>query len=408
MKVKVSCGMLLGILQLLSISTASACDEINQFLLGAVAATEQLVPVRTHTDYGGINTWFEGMEMRYSGSDSDKHDIGFRARPKFNGERAAEHQLASLGEARQSLDSTELLSNELERRYLLLIEVIAERAEVELISDRLVIAKDMNELQRSLVQTEAFDAEDLQDAEFEQMQNAQLLMLHSNRLNILLEQIGYSTDRAESAWSEGCAGTIPPLGNIVAHAESRTQQSDIALANLDVSRLTMDLQIAEQKLAYDRSKNGSFIKFLEVKHSIDSGRSEETTFGLSIPFGVDRTGLLERERDVNGANMSLLETQSRVALLQSQNMAELRWLLTESTHLKQVANNLAQQLERLKPVGQPGLLLRLQRKSHDQARAIKLNHIRAMRSYITWLSTGGLLVQQPLVNWLSASRPALK
>ena len=235
--------------------------DMRTYLLSAEQETSELVRdieiPREHT----IFNWFEEPEVRISINDDDEQVYGFRVRPRFSAEGRIERTVHELKIQQHRLLRKSLLNEALKRRYMMLIEIIAQQEQIELLGQEADLLNTKIKLLKQLVQTKSFDPEQLEIAEYEFSEVENIKTLNSRQLMKRTAQIGFDEAKISSILSSR-SNWLVSLSELKDNIGGGTTQSEGIDSNFRIQMLSTNLLLAQQDFELARKKKSSMAKVL--------------------------------------------------------------------------------------------------------------------------------------------------
>jgi len=397
------------VLWLMSYSSANGVENhIDEYLLGAERETLLSYPGVEPGSYDASPDWINEGEFRFSGDDQDEQSLAIRIRPKTSTERRAESSLIELRKLQTDLDYASAINNELENRYANLLSILGALIELDYLRNKKRLDEAAVKFHQSLMHSEKFDLQDLQEASLDSLESNHQLRLYESRLQQLIvkmesNQVQWQNDSIDK-WMQRLIS--------ISLMEKLTSQYLIQKNAIQTSYQFrgrhLRWQMAQQKLKREQGEANSWLKYVELKHvSRDTGDTE-TSLSLSIPFGGSGAQLLDREFAVNNADLSLRRTQNKLVIKLDDKVSDLGWHAEQFAVNQLEATELNGQLSNMSGSAQPGLILRLRSRLLSQQHQLRLIHLRAIDDYLDFLSMTGQLNSRPLKNWILRDTPIIQ
>ena len=381
--------------------------DMRSYLLSAEQEAADLVPVFEIPMVYRASAWLDEPEARFDLSDDDEQSYGLRFRPRSFGERSVERTIHHLEIQRLDLKYESIFNDALKKRYMMLIDILAHQEETNYLNQEADLLYAKRNFSRNLVQTTAFDPEQLEAFELELFQLKQQAKLSSARLQTMITQVGFAVNKM-SALLASRSDWLIPLSELVDTIAQGNDQADEAESNLRVLNNYTDLRIAQEDLKLARKKNNSFFKFIELNYTDKQNSMSEVRLSFAISLGGSQSGFLGRELDVHYAQSLLLKGQLETTQFLQQKYLTIHWLFDQSKMIQHTIDDINLRMSRRQKVGNPRLVLLLKQERLRQERKLWDTRHQAMRAYIESLHLSGQLVKQPLQNWLRVGRPYLK
>ena len=381
--------------------------DMRSYLLSAEEEAAELVPTLEIPTANGLLTWFDEPEARFNVSDDDEQSYSIRFRPRFGEERFAEQMIHELESQRRRLIQESILNDALQKRYTVLIDILEQQTEIDYLDEKVDLLRKKINLCRNLVQTYAFDPEQLEIVELEFSEVKQYAKLNAARLETMVRQAGFAGGKmlallkSRSKW-------LLPLSELLDIVAPLSDQSDVPDANPRVRNDHTDLRTAQEDLELARKKDNPFLRFLELKYTDKIKNVSEVSLSFAISLGSMKSRYLRREFDIRNAEALLLRRRLEMAHLLRQKHSTIHWLSDQSQAVENILADISLRMSRHHKQDNPRSLLRMKEEQFAQQRRLKELHFQAMRTYIDYLYSSGQLIEQPLRNWLRIEQPFLK
>ncbi len=303
-------------------------------------------------------------------------------------------------------------NEELENRYLLLVDYIFIDKLVELYTESQLQLKDKLHLLGQKVYDTDFDVKDLIDTE-------ESLFSVNSKLNDLNEERSIKQSLLLLFLNKGEDDSIEINSNdlIKPQQVAEVSISSLKTENLEVSLQKLKLKTLEREMRLSTARSNQIFDYFQAKYG---GRNtvifeEEFSLGLGINlpfFGNSRKNkgdyYFEKLRKESKLNETLYKIDADQKLAQN----EFRRAITNYQSLKKQIDesSVASLLETYKGMEgvSPLLLLKLKILQHKK----KIEELKAQQqmyqSYIKVLAQEGILFQEPLLNYLSATLESIE
>lgn len=388
----------LGFLSLLTLwpGTLAAADGLRQFLLQDIAVFE---PVEALAD-----DWFSDSELRYDLNENGDYSLALRFVPGSGKRSEAERQVQLLMIERQRQQTLRGQGRDLLQRYLQLLELVMLQAKLQ----DWQAESNLNALRlrflRSQIHSESFKAGDLQQAELRQdLIRRQIPLLRLQRQSLLSNLDSRSASLFEvllETWEKELVDWPDMRGAIEVNATL-----DRVAAGQSIEHTA--LRLAREQLKAERAERSRWFDFVEVKmRELDSGE-QEASLALSVPLGSRSLNLVQRRLAVERADFELRAGLQRRHLQLQQQRRELEWTHQQVLVERRRRESLQRQLSRLQGLQQPELEFVLQSELLRVEAQLRRFRIRGMETYLTLLQEQGVLLRQPLMNWMRRDQPLL-
>ena len=403
--------------------SATELPAINTFLLAAqteydnVNATRKGIP-----ELNGLSSWIEESQVRVNVADENQpadlnkgiSDVytktyGIRVKPKAWGQRDAEQKILQLRSHQEDALYNESLNTELNRRYNLILELIAQRNQTDFLLESDALLNKQVQLNRSLVNSTEFNEENLLDVEIAFEQTKDLVDLNVRRLHDLQSQLKMPADSKETLMTANNALdwliSVPQMYGIMSQAIEPQQIPEVIK-----SRLNLEQAKAENQHKKSTQQLGINLLRFQVDDSDDPKKDLKLGFlvGVNIPLGSENFQTTETRHDMYDAHFKLHDSTYTTAQGLDEKRTKMKWLLEEWQVTQKQMDKLNARLEKDYAKSNPQLALALHIEHAKKLKELLDIHQEALTLYVSYLTIAGQLTAQPLRNWLHAKIPTLQ
>jgi len=393
---------------------ATTQDALLRFLSVAETEIDNLIPDSSLIVPNNVG-WFDQPEARIgtgtntgSGPRERQNSYAVRVRPIFGNQRNAERNLNRLATRQYELDYQTLFNDALENRYYLLIQMLELQTAIEFHNQELDLIRTELDYDQSLIQTDAFDAEHLQELEVEKFQLQQQVTLETERLRILMQESRAPANlvsllESRSEWLISHEEIIQNSGLEALRAQFPSLEE--SRGNLRVQNDALALDMEEEELKRERAERYPPLRFVELKYTDKSqqqGNEAEATLSFNIPFGGRKNAFTKEVRDIASARTDLLISQRDTIRALNEQRNALQFSVGQLTAINQTISFIDERLVQSENFGSPRMILVLRKERLEQEHQQAQLRLQAMQSYISLLHTSGQLVMPPLRNWLQS------
>ena len=396
---------------------ATAASAVENFILGAHRAAVG-PDAATHRMAGmsGLSSWVEDVQIRqntestinpFASGASTAYE--FRLMPKAWGQRAAEQGVLGARAALQEAQRKDALNGALYRRYLVLLDFLAQRAAAQhLIISSSVLEGDV-QINRSLVGSREFSAKRLLDAEVALARSRGLAGVSLRRLNALRFQL----DLPPSSEAQVLADDKPDW--LIDHRQIRqTIGQELSLEQMPaVTRLRLEVERVSFEADVIKARQRLGIVSLSAEYTVGANNSNSTEnrtqfmVSLNIPLGSGNFKSINSQYAVREAQAAYQQRQAAdLHSLGLMRTSMLQWL-DEWELIQASLQKNAGRLTTTAAKTDPELVLTLRTEQIRQLKELADVEQKAMAAYIDYLYLSGLLAEQPLRNWIRQGSPAI-
>ena len=389
---------------------ATPASAVENFILGAqteVASPEgagQQIP-----GMSGLSSWVDELQLRqktestinpFASGASTAYE--FRLTPKAWGQRAAEQEVLRVREEQLDAQSKNALNGALYRRYLVLLELFAQRATAQLLIVSSGLLEGEVQINRSLVGGREFSAKKLLDAEVALARSQGLAAISLRRLNALRVQLNLPPETEVQVLSENKPDWLidhRQIRQTIGQEVSLEQLPTVTRSRLEAQRISFeaDATKARQRLGIV-SLSAEFV--VGVSNSNSSDNRSQFMVSVNIPLGSDNFKSIDSGYALREAQAAYQQRQAvdmhSLGLMKSSMLQSLQeWELVQAS-LQKNAVRLATPAVKT----DPELALTLRTEQVRQLKELAEVEQKTVAAYIDYLYLSGLLAEQPLRNWI--------
>lgn len=387
------------------LAAVSACNpaysnpQINSVLESGIT---DIVQTAQHPgmQMKGANIWLEDAELRLSTDNADNRKDAYQLRlePKTPRQVRSEKKLLDL-HARQSDTNYRLLLNDVLRdRYLILIELMKNKRNLESLQRRHQHVKDEISLYRQLAHGEDFQPVKLQKAIVEEKQLNLLIRNKSLQLQKALSPYGISSDSL--IWNQW----VQP--DEIMSLAGRYKGEEVS-DNPAMKKSLLKLQAVRESMQRDRARKSFGAKLLLLEYEKEKDETTTVGIGLRIPLGGESFDAVNSQFDI--AEIQEEVRQNRLALESSLrdrhlNMETLQQeLIMQNMLLKDIRD----QLKKVGHLPIADLMLNMRQQEDQVQNQMETLQLQLVEEYIQFMHENVLLSSEPLRNWILTDQPVL-
>ncbi|MEN8132240.1 MAG: hypothetical protein ABFS45_19090, partial [Pseudomonadota bacterium] len=239
---------------------------------------DEVMQSATYSGDASVSPWLERLQIRLGRDNSDQEKQSYAARLRFKtpSQVRAEQNILKLHTHRGSADIRVTFSQELRRRYRLLIELQQRQQHAHLLIRQQQLANKIVAATRSLVGSEQFQPKSLQNAELRlaELSEQQRLAIRRlqrarRRVTNLLPGTSPTADDADFDLTEPVP--ISALAALLTTASDNSKRPPSAALGLAL----LDADIARQRLHREQGRSGFGLRFMELRYERESGDSDD-------------------------------------------------------------------------------------------------------------------------------------
>jgi len=389
----------------------SANSSMSEFLLSAQADVNELGSSGANgAGMSVASSWLEEAQFRFNATEGNDFDAKersqsyeIRVKPKAWGQREIEESILDLRSNQQNNNYNLALNAALKKRYLVLLAYLEQRNITQYLFNLANLSAQEVGLIRSDGLTDRFNPEKLFDAVEMSEQSRGLAALNLVRLNTLQTQIGLPLDTADSVQHTSAMVNIVDFVNMSDQVIALNNTLQFA-PDVQDKRLALEMVQAKSKLVKAEHQFG--VNLLSFTYKESRNDNMDFQVGINLPLGT-HFSKAESQYKVSKAQTYL---ENHIVMIKQSLMSlekEIAWLRGEvklaDMQILRVQKYLATEtvnMHALLVVSLRKELIEHKKKRHDI-------QLKALERYLDSLALSGVLIQQPLRNWMQKGTPEL-
>ena len=385
---------------------------VSSFSLYAENSSEQLRKTLTSVQYrisaqadnpdsnqlSGLDAWINKSEINWGNSDLDdfedqklSYEIQLKNREQINTEQA----ILDLGRVKAQLKRSSYLDKKLQYRYASFIDLLEQEKQQQLLQQKhALVNSDLNHWKLK-INSDTFRADKLQQAD-----------LSLDQVWGEMLENGGTLERLRNDPANIVVGNTLSIHQMLKIEQQILKSGEYQQHNLRIQKAEMDIQLANNEQqrheAQQKLSLGSFKLEYDNKDD-DFGVS----VGIKMPVTKNSFDSLQEKQAVYYANLDAKNTRFEIEdqLREKQNLLyqlQHQWLSSQ-----QVLQKMNTRIKRLSTSTNIDLLLDLKAQRLDVLKRQNRVSVQALRQYISFLNTAGMLSAKPYRNWLLKGTPQL-
>lgn len=379
---KYSLSLLFGVCCSSMVMANSSSDYLNK-TVDAYLAHRSQNPVGQMSTF---NRWFEDAEVRLQQDDDSKTAYQLRLQPKSLAQTRAEQKLLDQQGKLNQLKRQQQFAVFLKRHYHQLINLIANKATLDLLQQQQHLVADKIKFYRSQAGGDAFQPEKLQtvilkrDALQQQIDNQSPVFLAQCQ-NLGIEPLDLALQHY----------VIPT--EIINRPVDIKQHAEIATLRIELNRL-------QKNRDRNHARTGLGLSFIQLEHENSrNNNSNAISVGIRIPLGKQNFSDLQQAYQHNDLQAELSEKTLSLNDNIAQLKLELKTLLSTYAQQQTHLSDIDKQLHKKHKTPMVALRLLLKQRQLVVREQINTTHIKLLRRMIDYLYATGLLTSSEQ-NWL--------
>lgn len=384
----------------------------NEILINSILDIEnQLTNVnQKNSSYQlhGLDAWVDDSKLNWSNSDLgdfDKQKLSFEVRLKNGEQMRAEEQILNMGQSKTTLKLTNLLEKRLKNTYASLIGYIEQQRHKRILRQQRNLANLELNSWKIKVNSNAFRADKLQQADLtldniwaEELSNNAMLKRydtqHINRNKGNSQYFKYTSDNLLSIRE-----MVDITRGIIATGVYQEHNALIKRAEFDVALLSKKIQRnnAQKKLSLNS------VKFEYDNKDNDLGLS----VGIKMPITKNSYESLLEEQQQRYASIDAQHSVIEISELLKEKQFKIMQIQDQWLSYQKLLQKINVRIIRLSKTNDIDLLLDLKQEYLQKKMNQEETQIQALKEYISFLSTAGMLSAKPYRNWIHSGAPRI-
>lgn len=399
-----------------SINTWANQSSNSEVLRNTIIEIENQLE-ESHYEYSanqlnGLDAWVEDSEIKWSNSDISDFEaqkLSFEVKLKNSEQIRAEQQILSSAQSKVDLKFTSLLEKRLTRTYLSLIDFIGQQQRRKLLKQQYNLTNSELNSWKLKVNSSDFRADKLQQVDLtldsiwaDELENSASLRRYENGNYHNSQSINYETRQQ----LEQSLNNVISIQQMLQITQSIMQNETYQQHSPLIRKAELGTVIENKQNQRDNAREKLSVNTIKLEYDY-----KDNDFGVSVGIKMPITknsynSLLreQQQRDVNSnvqylvieVSEQLTEKQFRLMQIQDQ------WLSNQK-----LLHKINIRISRLSKTNNINLLLDL--KQERMQRLMRQEEIqkRALKEYISFLNTAGMLSAKPYKNWIESGTPRI-
>ena len=388
-------------------------ENSNEILRNIIIETENKL-VENEYDYSsnqlnGLDAWIDDSELKWSNSELgnfDRQKLSFELKLKNKEQIRAEQNILDMGQSKVALTLNNLLEKRLKTTYLSLIDYIEQKKRRILLQQQKTLTNTELNSWKIKVNSTDFRADKLQQAAItldniwaEELDNNAAIRRYKNQRN-QSQIIAINYNREQNAYH------LISIQQMIALAQQIMQTKVYQQQNPQIRKAELGVLLANKKKQRFNAQEKFSLNAVKLEYD-----KKDDNLGISIGIKMPITknsydSLLQAQQQqyasLDAENLVVeISDQLNEKLFQLQRMQD-QWLSNQ-----QLIHKINARIHRLSHTNNFTLLHDLkqeQLKNRIQQNKIQMS---ALRIYINFLNTAGMLSAKPYRNWIQTGTPEI-
>ncbi len=388
-------------------------ENSNEILRNIIIETENKL-VENEYDYSsnqlnGLDAWIDDSELKWSNSELgnfDRQKLSFELKLKNKEQIRAEQNILDMGQSKVALTLNNLLEKRLKTTYLSLIDYIEQKKRRILLQQQKTLTNTELNSWKIKVNSTDFRADKLQQAAItldniwaEELDNNAAIRRYKNQRN-QSQIIAINYNREQNAYH------LISIQQMIDMAQQIIQTKAYQQQNPQIRKAELGVLLANKKKQRFNAQEKFSLNAVKLEYD-----KKDDNLGISIGIKMPITknsydSLLQAQQQqyasLDAENLVVeISDQLNEKLFQLQRMQD-QWLSNQ-----QLIHKINARIHRLSHTNNFTLLHDLkqeQLKNRIQQNKIQMS---ALRIYINFLNTAGMLSAKPYRNWIQTGTPEI-
>ena len=386
---------------------------MNRFLLDANKVFTSDTNYKPAQEINPWDSWVEDSEIRINAgnlssvdhfTDANNQSYSFRVKLKNAKQRAAEHDLLVLEGKKNDTENQIFYLAELRKRYAFILKILGQKQKIDTLSHLLKLTKLEASTFKKLVTTSNFDPSRIQQSDLLVTQLTAQIRTNNKVMYRGLALMGVSVENKQKVhqflnrhqWLIG----INEMVNVV------EKTIDESMNNPGLQQLNLATRISKKQSQLADAELLMGVKLVEIEYDQDKDLFGATV-GVRIPLGKSSYNSLRRS---NGYKNAQLTWEHKLSSLKS-DISDKKNLLRQYQDAykleKQLQASVNRRMKRIMKTNRPELILSLKKELIKHQGREQEVYLKMVDVYLDLITISGLILKQPLRNWLQKGRPQI-
>ena len=376
-------------------------ETSSELLRKTVKSVQSRISVQAYNSnnnqLSGLDAWINKSEINWNNSDfGDFEDqkISYKVQFKNREQIKTEQDLLNIGQSKSQLKLASILESKLQQQYASLIKLIEQQKHQRFLRQKHTLVKSKLNNWKLKINSDDFRADKLQQADLS-LDNVWGEMLENGGA---LERLRGSKNTV--------VGNTPSINKMLQTIQRILSTGEYQQYNSRIQKAEMDIKIAnKQQQRYNAQQKLSFNSF---KLEYDN---KDEDFGVSVgvkmPVTKNSFDSLQEKQALHYTNLDAQNVRFEIEDQLREKKNQLQQLYNQWLSTQKVAGKVNSRIKRLAATTNIDLLLDLKVQYLAVLKRQNRFEMQALRQYISFLNTAGMLAANPYRNWLLAGTPRL-
>jgi hypothetical protein len=389
------------------INTSAQAQDDSDYLRNAIIEIQQefsrldnQYTNQANSDLAGLDAWVDDTELRWKASDFGEFDdqqVSFKVSLKNGKQINAERDILRMGEEKSNIKLSMLLENRLEHSYLNLIDRIEQEMRRSLLQQQRQIANADLSHWKSQVLTDNFRADKLQKAD---------VSLDSIWAEELDNRAGLQRYQQQFSVNDIATRKVLSIPQIINQTENILQTGIYEQNNPLLRKAQLENGIANRQQQRSYAQGNLALKSVKLLYD-NKDEAFGAEVGINIPLTKNSFELAQKRQSAYYASLDVENTRVEIAEQLKQKQFVLFRLQDEWSSNQRLMQKLKARIARVSQIGDPQLVLDLKTRQVSYQKRQNQILVRALKQYVSFLHSAGLLSATPYRNWLQVGTPRI-
>ena len=358
-------------------------------------STQAFNPTGNHLS--GLDAWINKSEVNWSNNDFgdfDDQKVSYKVQIKNREQINIEQALLDMGQSRSALKLSSILDAKLQQKYASLVDLIEKEKYQRFLKQKHTLIKSELNNWKLKINSNAFRADKLQQADLA-LDNVWGEMLENGSI---LERLRGPTNTV--------VGKTPSISQMLRTVQNILSTGEYQQYNNRILKAEMDLQIANKQQQRSKAQQKLSLNSFQLEYD-HKDEDFGVSVGIKVPVIKNSFDTLQEKQAFHYRNLDAQNVRFEVEdqLIEERNV--LHQLKIQWQSSQEVTKKVNTRIKRLSRTGNIDLLMDLKFQRLAVLKRQDKLEIQALRQYISFLKTAGMLSAKPYKNWLLAGIPRL-
>jgi len=388
-------------------------ENSNEILRNTIIETENKL-VENEYDYSsnqlnGLDAWIDNSELKWSNAELgnfDQQKLSFELKLKNKEQIRAEQNILDMGQSKVALTLSNLLEKRLKTSYFSLIDYIEQKKRRILLQQQKTLTNTELNSWKIKVNSNDFRADKLQQAAIsldniwaEELDNSAAIRRYKNQRN-KSQIIAINYNREQNAYH------LISIQQMIALAQQIMQTKVYQQQNPQIRKAELGILLANKKKQRFNAQEKLSLNAVKLEYD-KKNNNLGFSIGVKMPITKNSYDSLLQAQQQQYASLDAENLVVEISDQLNEKLFQLKRMQDQWLSNQQLIHKINARVHRLSNTNNIALLHDLkqeQLKNRIQQNKIQMN---ALRIYINFLNTAGMLSAKPYRNWIQSGTPEI-